>query len=291
MTVFRAYLRPALFTAAVSTLSFGIASKYAQEKRHDPHHRLNPKLGMSNADAMQYIHRLKTIQRFPEFLREPSQTLLKAWTRLSAMDKLVYSIVAINTGVFLAWRIPRLHQRMMYHFMHRPGHSPAYTLLTSAFSHHEPWHFAFNMIALTSFMKPLAHTLDVEEVGAVYITAALVSSLGSHYASLARYILSRGTYEIIPSLGASGAVFALFGLNATLFPHQKVSLIFLPFIPVDIQTMLYGVMALDATGVVLGWRLFDHVAHLSGALFGLWYASQGHAYWQHNVYLRRDTPK
>jgi rhomboid-like protein len=30
-----------------------------------------------------------------------------------------------------------------------------------------------------------------------------------------------------------------------------------------------GMLALDTAGLVLGWRMFDHAAHLGGALFGM----------------------
>jgi hypothetical protein len=29
------------------------------------------------------------------------------------------------------------------------------------------------------------------------------------------------------------------------------------------------IMGIDAAGVVMGWKLFDHAAHLGGALFGM----------------------
>jgi hypothetical protein len=32
-------------------------------------------------------------------------------------------------------------------------------------------------------------------------------------------------------------------------------------------------MGIDAAGVVMGWKLFDHAAHLGGALFGMWVIS------------------
>jgi len=29
-------------------------------------------------------------------------------------------------------------------------------------------------------------------------------------------------------------------------------------------------MTLDVVGCILGWKYFDHAAHLGGALFGMW---------------------
>lgn len=34
-------------------------------------------------------------------------------------------------------------------------------------------------------------------------------------------------------------------------------------------------MGIDLAGVLLGWRIFDHAAHLGGALFGLFWCHFG----------------
>ncbi|XP_061638633.1 presenilin-associated rhomboid-like protein, mitochondrial isoform X2 [Phyllopteryx taeniolatus] len=39
---------------------------------------------------------------------------------------------------------------------------------------------------------------------------------------------------------------------------------------------LKAIVAMDTAGLVLGWRFFDHAAHLGGALFGIWYILYGH---------------
>jgi len=38
---------------------------------------------------------------------------------------------------------------------------------------------------------------------------------------------------------------------------------------------LVGIIGLDLMGLVLGWRMFDHAAHLGGSIFGIWYAQYG----------------
>lgn len=32
---------------------------------------------------------------------------------------------------------------------------------------------------------------------------------------------------------------------------------------------LKAIVALDTAGLIMGWRFFDHAAHLGGALFGM----------------------
>ncbi|KAF6119936.1 hypothetical protein HJG60_010305 [Phyllostomus discolor] len=39
---------------------------------------------------------------------------------------------------------------------------------------------------------------------------------------------------------------------------------------------LKAIIAMDTAGMFLGWKFFDHAAHLGGALFGIWYITYGH---------------
>lgn len=37
-----------------------------------------------------------------------------------------------------------------------------------------------------------------------------------------------------------------------------------------------AMVTLDVVGLLRGWRLFDHSAHLGGAIYGIWYYFSGH---------------
>ena len=39
--------------------------------------------------------------------------------------------------------------------------------------------------------------------------------------------------------------------------------------------MLQGMICMDAAGMVMGWRFFDHAAHLSGLLYGIFWCHLG----------------
>ncbi|TFY53330.1 hypothetical protein EVJ58_g9510 [Rhodofomes roseus] len=86
--------------------------------------------------------------------------------------------------------------------------------------------------------------------------------------------------SIKPSLGASGAIYAAVTLTAMAFPEVHISLIFPPTPPIPIQYGVFGLMGMDVLGVIRGWRLFDHHAHLGGAMFGLWYYAYGPRVWE-----------
>lgn len=82
------------------------------------------------------------------------------------------------------------------------------------------------------------------------------------------------------SLGASGAVYAAFAASALAFPEAKLSIIFLPWLAVPVQWGIAGLVAVDAIGLVRGWAVFDHAAHIGGALFGLVYFYVGASLWE-----------
>jgi rhomboid-like protein len=103
--------------------------------------------------------------------------------------------------------------------------------------------------------------------------------------------------RILPSLGASGAIYASVTLTALAFPDAVVSLIFPPTHPIPIEWGVGGLVLLDVIGALRGWRcadsgspnarcgpdvfcsLFDHWAHLGGAAFGAFYYAYGPRIW------------
>ncbi|KAM6496844.1 hypothetical protein JOM56_007317 [Amanita muscaria] len=84
---------------------------------------------------------------------------------------------------------------------------------------------------------------------------------------------------IRPSLGASGAIYACVTVTALAFPESQVALFIPPTYPIPIQWGVGGLMMLDMIGIVRGWRMFDHWAHLGGATFGILYYNYGPAFW------------
>ncbi|MFE9020281.1 rhomboid family intramembrane serine protease [Streptomyces sp. NPDC007808] len=81
-----------------------------------------------------------------------------------------------------------------------------YRLVTSVFTHEAIWHIAFNMLSLWWLGGPLEAALG----RARYLTVYLVSGLAG---SALAYLL---TSPATATLGASGAVFGLFGATAVL---------------------------------------------------------------------------
>ncbi|KAJ1998700.1 hypothetical protein GGI04_004889 [Coemansia thaxteri] len=232
--------------------------------RHEVH-------GLSHAKA---LNRLANLPDWVPFeLKRTVVAFVDKWHALSRSQRCVYTIVAVNTVVLGLWHIPRLLPVMAKSFLHDPRTGLSYTLLTSTFSHRDVWHFAFNNIALVSFGTIVAGAMGAEQFTAFYLSAGVISSLASHLLSPLRPAL------ILPSLGASGAVYAVVGAAMMMAPDSKISLIFLPFVPISISHAFPALLAYDLLGALLGWQRFGHVAHLCGGLFGIAYVEWGARQW------------
>lgn len=86
-----------------------------------------------------------------------------------------------------------------------------YRLLTSMFLHQEIWHIAMNMLGLWILGPPLEAALGRVRFVALY----LLSGLGG---SALTYLIAS---PVQPSLGASGAIFGLFGATAVLMRRMR----------------------------------------------------------------------
>jgi membrane associated rhomboid family serine protease len=86
-----------------------------------------------------------------------------------------------------------------------------YRMLTSAFLHQEFWHIGFNMLALWFLGPPLEAALG----RARYLALYLISAIGG---STLAYLLAAQNQG---SLGASGAIFGLFGATAVLMRRLR----------------------------------------------------------------------
>ena len=80
-------------------------------------------------------------------------------------------------------------------------------------------------------------------------------------------------------MGSSGALWAVVAMTACTSPDTGISLIFLPFVSFPIKYGVASLIALDVVGLVRGWKVFDHVAHLGGAAFGFVYYQYGARFW------------
>ncbi|KAG1169532.1 hypothetical protein G6F70_008316 [Rhizopus microsporus] len=190
---------------------------------------------------------------------------------MTESEKTLSVLIALNSLVFIGWQIPRFIPFMSQWFLHLPGTKRNLTLLTSCFSHQEFFHFALNMVGLWSFGRVVHDTFGREQFLAMYLSAGVGANVVSHACSLAL----RNSRPLLPSLGASGAIYGLVASTAILHPNSSISLIFLPMIPIKLGYALPALMSFDLAGILLRWKMFDHFAHLAGAGLGIGYTYYG----------------
>ncbi|WP_103500535.1 MULTISPECIES: rhomboid family intramembrane serine protease [unclassified Streptomyces] len=122
-----------------------------------------------------------------------------------------------------------------------------YRMLSSAFMHQAVFHLAFNMVALWFLGPNLEAALGRGRFIALYLISALAGSTAS-YALASQYQLS---------LGASGAIFGLFGALAVLLRKMRYDMR-----PVLILLAI-NLMITFMPGLNIAWQ-----AHLGGLVAG-----------------------
>jgi len=191
------------------------------------------------------------------------------WARQSEGHKVFWPVASLNLLVFMAWKVPQLDLAMKKWFLCNPGgRATCLPLLLSTFSHYSLLHLGVNMFVLHSLAPPMVHLMGKEQFLAVYLTGGVVSSLTSSLAKVARGRMSF-------SLGASGAIMTVLGIFGTLAPDSRMQIVLLPMFTFSAATAIKCLAVADLTGLVVGWRLFDHAAHLGGLLVGVGWCYYG----------------
>ncbi|KAJ7606168.1 hypothetical protein DFH06DRAFT_1251794 [Mycena polygramma] len=90
---------------------------------------------------------------------------------------------------------------------------------------------------------------------------------------------SRPKDQLLPRVGGTGALYALMTLTALGFPNSEIALFYPPNYSIPVQWGVGSLLLLDIFGILRGWRLFDHFAHLGGAAFGALYYAYGPQFW------------
>lgn len=178
-------------------------------------------------------------------------------------EKIFGPICALNILVFALWRVPRLQPAMIKYFCSNPASQVlCWPMFLSTFSHYSLFHIFANMYVLHSFSHVAISALGKEQFVGLYLTAGVVSSLAS-------YCYKVGLGHVGLSIGASGAIMAILGYVCTQFPDTQLSIIFLPTFTFGAGTAIKCIMGMDLAGLIMGWKIFDHAAHLGGALLGV----------------------
>ncbi|XP_049580709.1 presenilin-associated rhomboid-like protein, mitochondrial isoform X1 [Syngnathus scovelli] len=252
-------VRPFLFTVGFTGCSFGSAAIWQYESLKS---RVQSYYDDLRADWLERVR--------PQKRGDVRKEVNQWWNSLSEGQKTVTAILAANVVVFCCWRVPWLQRSMFKYFTADPASKTlCLPMLLSTFSHVSFFHMAANMYVLWSFSTSAVSMLGREQFVAVYMSAGVIASFFS-------YVSKMATGRFGPSLGASGAIMTILAAVCTKMPEAKLAIIFLPMFTFTAANALKAIVAMDAAGLVLGWRFFDHAAHLGGAMFGIWYILFGH---------------
>jgi membrane associated rhomboid family serine protease len=138
-------------------------------------------------------------------------------------------------------------------FSHHP-----WTVVSYMFTHTDFWHLLLNMITLYFFGSFLNRLIGLRRFLAVYFIGGLIGGL---FVLLFSWPPFGSPY--IPTIGASGAIFALGGALAVLTPKLKVIIFPIP-VPMPLWVAILVSFLVLAFLPNVSWQ-----GHLGGLLFGL----------------------
>ena len=172
---------------------------------------------------------------------------------------LTWILIAVNALIFLARYLPQ--ETGIQLFVSGALYPPAvveggevYRLLTAMFLHGSVGHIFFNMYALHIVGSPLEPVFGRLRFALIYLLGGLAGSVLS---------LALGDYAV-PSVGASGAVLALFAAQAVhLHQHRQVY--------AGVQGQLRHMVFLIAMNLFIGFlpgTRIDNWGHIGGLLGG-----------------------
>ncbi|MEU6403933.1 rhomboid family intramembrane serine protease [Streptomyces sp. NPDC046985] len=166
-------------------------------------------------------------------------------------------LIGINVAVFIAIHVDSsLVERLVLIGAWPPApYTPTtgvaegqwYRLVTSMFAHQEIWHIAFNMLSLWWIGGPLEAVLGRVRYLALYFASGLAGS------ALTYLLASPGQ----ASLGASGAIFGLFGATAVLMRRLRYDM--RPVIALLVINLIF----------TFGWGNIAWQAHIGGLVAGV----------------------
>lgn len=145
--------------------------------------------------------------------------------------------------------------------------------LTYLFLHAGFLHVFFNMFGLWMFGSPLERDWGSRR----FLRYYLLTGVGAGFLNVGVSLLWGGAAASIPTIGASGAIYALLLAYGVLYPHQPIFIWFLFPVPARIFVLIFGALAFLSALQEPGSGV-SHVSHLGGMVFGLGYLRGGWLY-------------
>jgi membrane associated rhomboid family serine protease len=190
----------------------------------------------------------------PECVREGNKTVRQARTVFGGRAGADANVTKVLIGICVVAFVGQLASSAFTSDFEMDGGSVAYLgdyyrMLTSAFLHAPsfPLHIAFNMYALLMFGTQVERLLGGARYAVLYLVAALGGSVGT--------LLFLSPYT--PSLGASGAVFGLFGAYFVMARKLRAD-----------TSQLVLLIGFNLVIGIAGRAYINNYAHLGGLIAG-----------------------
>ena len=204
------------------------------------------------------------------------------------MPTVTKNLLIINVLCFLGAMVARrygvdLNDMLGLHFFLASDFNPA-QLITYMFMHANFQHIFFNMFAVWMFGRTLEMVWGPKRFLFYYILCGIGAGLIQEGVQWVDYVVNLSQYErvntgisiismdeylnLLTTVGASGAVYAILLAFGMLFPNSEMFIFPLPM-PIKAKYFVIGYAVLE---LVLGITRGDgiaHFAHLGGMLFGL----------------------
>ncbi|TNY19717.1 hypothetical protein DMC30DRAFT_399699 [Rhodotorula diobovata] len=189
---------------------------------------------------------------------------------------LVYGLIAINVGVYLAWSYGnalalRFRDASWVRFLQRNftvswqniSQGRVWTLVTSAFSHERTGHILVNMLSLYFMAPAVMAILGNSAFVGLYLFAGVTAST---FSLLVNHFVTRNPYYA--AHGASGATYGAISFFACAFPKTTFLLFFV--VPVPAWLCVSGIFAWDCyNGFLRRGGMTDSAGHVGGVLAGV----------------------
>lgn len=196
--------------------------------------------------------------------------------RTYSQGSMLMRFIFINIGVFVILRLIVLVALLagsdstgvlgwvempgnLWQLLHRP-----WTLITYMFAHYDLLHILFNMLWFYWLGRIFMEFFSPKQLTGLYLLGGLGGAV--------LYLLACNLLPHVPQrslIGASASVIAVVVAVAAYNPDYKIGLLFIGEVSIKwvaIVTVVFALLSIDSGNPGTG------IAHLGGALVGLWYA-------------------
>jgi len=199
---------------------------------------------------------------------------------LPPFTRAVTWLLGLNTGVFLLMELLGVvglrapYEFILTNFWLLPEdvvrHGELWQIVTYSFLHQGFWHWFGNMLGLWMFGASIEGawgTRRLLELYTVGVLGAAATTIGFSYA----HVLGRPD---VPTIGASGGVFAILIAFGMLFAESEIMMIPFPFL-IKAKYLIGILIVITLALAMAGGGNVAYVAHMGGLLFGYLYVKRG----------------